>query len=427
LARAPGEYRRLLAVLVGDIVAYSRLMARKEADTFYRVKDLQSSVIVPAVERNRGRVVKWTGDGFIATFMSAVDAVRTAVEIQSGSAAAGASSPEDLRIRFRMGVNVGDVIVAADDVFGDAVNVAVRLQTAAPPDGICVSRGVRDAVNGKVGIDFENRGELEVKNIPEPVGAYGIIFDPVAWTMEPARPEPLASVSRRRGIMGGAALVLVLLLAGLWFALGRYDAATSPNPEEALRSRLRAVGPGVAPSTVDTVARAYASGTDHKALAASATPPGFWYTTARPSAGVASEAVLESCQIVYGSPCSLVAIDDALQPIAAPTRDMPRTHYAGRFAAEQIPAANVATRGSPDVAGYPTAPGPKAAAYTPSGGRVFLVIGGDSQRTAEEKALAACVADPVRASFNAPCFLYAVGDSIILPLRRREPFTRASP
>jgi adenylate cyclase len=109
--RQSTEQRRLLAVLVADIVSYSRLMAENEADTFYRVKDLQTSLILPATERNHGHVVKWTGDGFIGTFDSAVDAVRAAVEIQSGAAAAGAGTPDDRRIRFRIGINAGDVIV----------------------------------------------------------------------------------------------------------------------------------------------------------------------------------------------------------------------------------------------------------------------------------------------------------------------------
>src|SRR6266702_4630876 len=103
------EQRRLLAVLVADIVSYSRLMAENEADTFYRLKDLQTSLIMPATDRNHGRIVKWTGDGFLASFDSAVDAVRAAVEIQSGTAAAGVAAADDKRIRFRIGINSGDV------------------------------------------------------------------------------------------------------------------------------------------------------------------------------------------------------------------------------------------------------------------------------------------------------------------------------
>jgi len=131
--RRSTEQRRLLAVLVADIVGYSRLMAENEADTFYRVKDLQSSLITPTTERNHGRVVKWTGDGFIGTFDSAVDAVRAAIELQSSVDAAGASSPDDRRIRFRIGINTGNVIIVPGDVYGDTVNVAARCRRSPSP------------------------------------------------------------------------------------------------------------------------------------------------------------------------------------------------------------------------------------------------------------------------------------------------------
>src|SRR6185369_11881260 len=109
---------------------------------------------------------------------------------------------------------------------------------AAPPDGICVSRGVRDAANGKVSIEFENRGELEVKNIPEPVGAYGVIFDPVAWTMEPPQQEAPKRASRR-GLVVSAAAVLLIALAGLsWLALGRSSVTNILNAQGSLRERL---------------------------------------------------------------------------------------------------------------------------------------------------------------------------------------------
>jgi class 3 adenylate cyclase len=425
VARTP-EHRRLLAVLVGDIVGYSRLMARKEADTYYRVKHLQASLIVPVMKRNRGRVVKWTGDGFISTFASAVDAVRTAVEIQSGTTALGVNAPEDLRICFRMGVNVGDVIVAPDDVYGDAVNIAVRLQTAAPPEGICVSRGVRDAVSGKVGIEFENRGELAVKNIPEPVGAYAVLFDPVAWTIETNRPAA-SRVARRLAVGSAVAIVCALILGSAWLLPGLNTTTTGLSPQQALRQRLRELVPGVTSQTVDGVARGYEQGLKHKALAASAAPSGYWYTSSRANEDAASEAALESCQVAYGSPCRLVLVNDEFQPPSSPVRDMPRARYSGPFAPDMIPAASPASRSTRNVLRYPTVSGPKAIAWTPSGGRVFVNFEGDDQRAAEERALTTCYIDPTRASFNAPCFLYAVGDQVVLPLRRQEPFTRATP
>ena len=138
--RQSTEQRRLLAVLVADIVGYSRLMAENEADTFYRVKDFQSSLITPTTQRNHGRVVKWTGDGFSGTFDSAVDAVRAAIEIQSGAAATGASAADDRRIRFRIGINTGDVITVPGDVYGDTVNVAARDWKPSPSRAASASR-----------------------------------------------------------------------------------------------------------------------------------------------------------------------------------------------------------------------------------------------------------------------------------------------
>src|SRR6266705_919592 len=239
------EQRRLLAVLVADIVSYSRLMAEDEADTFYRLKDLQGSLIVPATERNHGHVVKWTGDGFIGTFDSAVDAVRAAVEIQSGAAAAGAATPDDRRIRFRIGINAGDVIVVPGDVYGDTVNVAARLEAAAPPGGICIARGVRDTVRGKFSVEFEDRGELAVKNIPDPVGAFDVVFDPIAWTMgreaTPARP----GFGRTRSYQLAAGIVLLVAAAtgATWYFL----ASPREQPSTAAPA-ARATPPPGAPS-----------------------------------------------------------------------------------------------------------------------------------------------------------------------------------
>src|SRR6266404_2921301 len=216
-------------------------MAENEADTFYRVKDLQSSLITPSTERNHGRVVKWTGDGFIGTFDSAVDAVRAAIELQSGVAAAGASSPDDRRVRFRIGINTGDVIIVPGDVYGDTVNVAARFETLAEPGGICISTGVRDAVRGKFSVEFENRGELSVKNIPDPVGTFNVIFDPIAWTMgrDAARPKPGAGNPRNR--LAAALVLLVAAATGVgWYLLGN---PRNPSPATALPAQPRSPSP----------------------------------------------------------------------------------------------------------------------------------------------------------------------------------------
>jgi class 3 adenylate cyclase len=431
--RQPAEQRRLLAVLVADIVSYSRLMAENEADTFHRVKDLQASLIIPATDRNRGRIVKWTGDGFLATFDSAVDAVRAAVEIQSGAAAAAAAASDDRRIRFRMGVNAGDVIVVPGDVYGDTVNVAARLETAAPPGGICISRGVRDTVRGKFSVEFEDRGELAVKNIPDPVGAFDVRFDPIAWTMARAEsPGKRTRYSPRILAMAGSLVLILAAMAGaVWF----FFAASSTQPRSTLRAelaaRLASAAPGQSEKLRQDRAREYEAASNHKAQAVSSDPPGTWRATARPTPENAETAALESCQVFFGRPCTLVAVNDAVQPAPRegtwPRRDMPRARYAGMFDPAQLPGSPASVRERADIISYRGASGPKAVAYHPSGGRVFTVAGAATQRAAEEEVLKRCNTDPTRNGADGTCFLYAVSDQVVLPQRRKEPLTAMAP
>jgi TolB-like protein len=166
--------RRLAAILAADVAGYSRLMGADEEGTHERLRAHFAELIHPKIEEHRGRVVKNTGDGFLADFASVVDAVRCAVEMQRGMTYREPDIPEDLRIRFRMGVNLGDIIVESDDIFGDGVNVAARLEGLAEPGGVCVSRMVRDNVRDKVDYTFEDLGEQQVKNIARPVRAYRV-------------------------------------------------------------------------------------------------------------------------------------------------------------------------------------------------------------------------------------------------------------
>jgi adenylate cyclase len=147
--------RRLAAILAADVAGYSRLMGADEEGTHERLKAHLRELVEPKIGEHRGRVVKNTGDGLLADFPSVVDAVRCAVEVQRGMADRNAETPEDKRITFRMGVNLGDVIVEEHDIFGDGVNVAARLEALDEPGGICVSRVVRDQVRDKVAFTFE--------------------------------------------------------------------------------------------------------------------------------------------------------------------------------------------------------------------------------------------------------------------------------
>jgi adenylate cyclase len=172
--------RRLAAILAADVVGYSRLMGEDEEGTHERFKAHLRELVDPKIREHHGRIVKTTGDGVLTEFASVVDAVRCAVEVQCEMAARNAGVPAERRIEFRVGINVGDIILDNGDIFGDGVNVAARLEALAEPGGICVSRVVRDQVRDKLSFSFEDRGVQHVKNIARPVRAYRILLDNTA-------------------------------------------------------------------------------------------------------------------------------------------------------------------------------------------------------------------------------------------------------
>ena len=175
-----GVERRLAAILCMDVVGYSRLMAVDEVGTLDRLKDLRAGVIDPLIERHSGRLVKLMGDGALVEYASVVDAVTCAMEIQKAVTANQAEAPEGERIEFRVGINLGDIIVEGDDIYGDGVNVAARIEGLAPPGGICISRTARDQVRDKLDVVLEDLGEIEVKNIPRPVRIFRVPVEPAA-------------------------------------------------------------------------------------------------------------------------------------------------------------------------------------------------------------------------------------------------------
>jgi adenylate cyclase len=164
--------RRLTAILAADVAGYSRLMGEDEEGTHERLKAHLGELVNPKITAHRGRIVKNTGDGFLAEFASVVDAVRCAVEIQRGMAEREPEVSEERRIRYRIGINLGDVIVEDHDIFGDGVNVAARLEALAEPGGICVSGTVRDHIGDRIPCAFEDHGEQTVKNIARPVRVF---------------------------------------------------------------------------------------------------------------------------------------------------------------------------------------------------------------------------------------------------------------
>jgi adenylate cyclase len=225
--------RRLAAILAADVAGYSRLMGADEEGTHERLKAHLRELVDPKIKEHRGRTVKNTGDGLLAEFPSVVEAVRCAAELQRGMADRNAEIPEDKRITFRVGINLGDVIAGPDDIYGDGVNVAARLEALAEPGGICISRVVRDQIRDKLIYPFEDRGEQSVKNIARSVQVYALRPEAIA---ELPATSVLATAPRRRraaplAMAAAAAGALLIAVIAWWlWPLTR----SSPTPPAAV-------------------------------------------------------------------------------------------------------------------------------------------------------------------------------------------------
>jgi len=206
------QTRRLAAILAADVAGYSRLMGADEEGTLAALKTIRQELSDPKVKEHRGRIVKTTGDGLLVEFASVLDAVRCAVEVQQGMAARNAEVPEERRIEFRIGINLGDVIRDGRDIFGDGVNVAARLEALAEPGGICVSRVVRDQVRDRLDYTFEDMGERQVKNIARPLRVYTLRRQAVANLSTISSPPTTSSSSP---IAAPRLSIVVLPLANL--------------------------------------------------------------------------------------------------------------------------------------------------------------------------------------------------------------------
>src|SRR5215471_14761044 len=204
------QTRRLTAILAADVAGYSRLMGVDEEGTHERLQTHLRELVNPKIAEHRGRIVKNTGDGFLAEFPSVVDGVRCAVEVQRGMAERNAETPPENRIEFRVGVNLGDVIAEAGDIFGDGVNVAARLEALAEPGGICVSRMVRDNARDRLDYAFEDMGEQGVKNIARPVHVFALRPETIAEM--PIPDMPVAMPRRRRGVVAPIAAIVATVL-----------------------------------------------------------------------------------------------------------------------------------------------------------------------------------------------------------------------
>jgi adenylate cyclase len=183
--------RRLAAILAADVAGYSRLMGADEEGTLERLKAIRHELGDPKIAEHRGRIVKTTGDGLLVEFGSVVDAVRCAVEVQERMAERNADVPAERRIKFRIGINLGDIIIEEGDIFGDGVNVAARLEGLAEPGGICVSRVVRDQVRDKLDLAFDDLGEQQANNIARPMRVYRVRLGAASAVTLPAPPLAL--------------------------------------------------------------------------------------------------------------------------------------------------------------------------------------------------------------------------------------------
>jgi TolB-like protein/class 3 adenylate cyclase/Flp pilus assembly protein TadD len=212
--------RRLAAILAADVAGYSRLMGGDEGGTLQRLRAHRRELVDPKIREHQGRIVKTTGDGMLVEFASVVDAVRCAVEIQRAMVDRNVETPEDKRITFRIGVNLGDVIAAGDDIYGDGVNIAARLEALAEPGGVCISRTVRDHIGDRLPYPFDDIGEQSVKNIAQPVHAFTISAATVASLPEvatPAQPDVLRRHTPPLTVVAASLVGVVGIGAAVWW------------------------------------------------------------------------------------------------------------------------------------------------------------------------------------------------------------------
>src|SRR3954452_11410072 len=172
--------RRLAAILLADIAAYSRLMEGDEEGIHHRLMACRREIVDPVVHQHYGRIVKYTGDGFLAEFPSVVEAVLCAIEVQCGMYHRNEAIAEAQRVRFRIGINLGDIIAEAEDIYGDGVNIAARLETLAEPNGICISQVVHEQIRDKLPFAFVDLGRRPVKNMARPLHAFALGAEAIA-------------------------------------------------------------------------------------------------------------------------------------------------------------------------------------------------------------------------------------------------------
>jgi adenylate cyclase len=233
-----GGMRKIAAILVADVVGYSRLAGVDEDRTLSRLRGLRSDLIEPAIDAHHGRIVKRTGDGSIIEFRSVVDAVRCAIEVQTGLVERNAGVPKDRRIEFRVGIHLGDVVEESDgDLMGDGVNIAARLEGVAKPGAICLSEDAYRQVKSRLDLKVSDLGPTQLKNIAELIRVYSLQVG-VPTQAKPATPveQPTPKKRSRLALLGAGIITLIAIATGTWylFSANRIaTVATKPTPEAA--------------------------------------------------------------------------------------------------------------------------------------------------------------------------------------------------
>ena len=231
--------RRLAALLVADVVGYSRLMERDDAGTVARLREIRANLVDPSISKYAGHIVHTSGDGMLVEFGSADASLRCAVEVQRAMAERNSGEPASERIDFRIGINLGDIIVDGDDIAGDGINVAARLESIAEPGGICVSGNVRDQVHGNIDATFVDIGERQVKNIARAIRVFSVALDTVdtAQVPTPATTGPLPAAAQ----VASSSLTLPTMTVGVIPLVALSEGAAATRQAESITRELTAM------------------------------------------------------------------------------------------------------------------------------------------------------------------------------------------
>ena len=428
----PAPQRRLAAIVAADLVGYSGLMERHESGTLAALKAVRRDVVDPAIAAHRGHIIKTTGDGLLIEFPSVTDAVVAAVRIQRGLATPAAGPPGNQPLAYRIGINIGDVIVEDGDIYGDGVNIAVRLEGLCQPGGVVVSRGAFEQMREAPFAGFADRGEAQVKNIARPVALLeltpGVIaLIPVEVLSGTGSTGDIAQANGAKRWLWALVTAGVLGLAGAALSIGLWLGALAPaRPPADLRATLSELLPTAPREEIERIVKLFGEAQPHRAFAMEPLSGRHRWTASWPTLEIAEEKALEECELSFGKPCVIVASDNSILPTDAaghrPARGAQVLHYAGPVRVDRIPIVRQPVLQRADVTGYAAAKDFKAMAIHPKG-ELTVVTGAASQAEAEQKALTTCNEGGAAQDAFGRCFLYASGDQVVLPLRKIKPMT----